>query len=139
MTTKGEMIRAVFEGLGYQFLEILRAVEGGLGITAEQIVAVGGATRNTFWMQNKADMCGLPVEVPQIEEATPLGAAMLAGIGVGIYTDERDAFESVSKPGTVYEPDGNLTEAYAERFEVYRQVYPALKDISASLADLTAS
>jgi len=139
MTTKGEMIRAVFEGLGFQFLEILRAVEGGLGITAERIVAVGGATRNAFWMRNKADMSGVPVEVPQIEEATPLGAAMLAGIGVGIYTDERDAFENVYRPGAVYEPDAQLTEMYAERFEIYRQVYPALKHINASLADMAAS
>jgi xylulokinase len=139
MTTKGEMIRAVFEGLGFQFLEILRAVEGGLGITAERIVAVGGATRNAFWMRNKADMSGVPVEVPQIEEATPLGAAMLAGIGVGIYTDERDAFENVYRPGAVYEPDAGLTETYAERFEIYRQVYPALKHINASLADMAAS
>ena len=138
-TTKGEMIRAVFEGLGYQFLEILRAVEGGLGITAERIVAVGGAVRNIFWMQNKADMSGVPVEVPQIEEATPLGAAMLAGIGVGIYKDERDAFESVYQPGTVYEPDGRLAETYAGRFQVYRQVYPALAKINASLADPAAS
>jgi len=139
MTTKAEMIRAIFEGLDYQFLDILRAVEGGLGLTAERIVAVGGATRNTFWMQNKADVSGVPVEAPQIEEATPLGAAMLAGIGVGIYKDELHAFEKVRRPGPVYEPNARLAEAYAERFEVYRQVYPSLNEISASLADLAAS
>jgi len=139
MTTKAEMIRAIFEGLDYQFLDILQAVEGGLGLTAERIVAVGGATRNTFWMQNKADVSGVPVEAPQIEEATPLGAAMLAGIGVGIYNDELHAFEKVRRPGPVYEPNARLAETYAERFEVYRQVYPSLKQISASLADLAAS
>ncbi len=139
MTTKAEMIRAIFEGLDYQFLDILRAVEGGLGLTAERIIAVGGATRNTFWMQNKADVSGVPVEAPQIEEATPLGAAMLAGIGVGIYNDELHAFEKVRRPGPVYEPNASLAETYAERFEVYRQVYPSLKQISASLADLAAS
>jgi sugar (pentulose or hexulose) kinase len=57
-------------------------------------VAVGGATRNVFWMQNKADVTGLPVEVPEVEEATPLGAAILAGIGVGLYRDEQDALSA---------------------------------------------
>ena len=54
----------------------------------ERFVAVGGATRNAFWMQNKADVIGRPIEVPDVEEATPLGAAILAGIGVGLYRDD---------------------------------------------------
>ena len=65
---------------------------------------MGGATRNEFWMQNKADVAGRPIEVPDVEEATPLGAAILAGIGVGLYRDERDAFERVYKPGKTFEP-----------------------------------
>jgi len=48
LTTRGEMIRAIFEGLGYQFLDILGALEEGAGIRAERIVAVGGAVRNKF-------------------------------------------------------------------------------------------
>ena len=45
-------------------------------------IAVGGGARNAFWMQNKADVVGRPIEVPAIEEATPLGAAILAGIAL---------------------------------------------------------
>ena len=55
-------------------------------------MAVGGATRNAFWMQNKADMLGRPLEVPAVTEASPLGAAILAGIGVGLYRDEQEAY-----------------------------------------------
>jgi xylulokinase len=134
LTTQGDMVRAIVEGLDYQFLDILRAVETGLGITAERIVAVGGATQSEFWMQNKADVVGKPIEVPQVEEATPLGAAILAGIGVGIYKNEQDAYEKVGRPGRVFEPNGKLARTYAEGFEVYRQVYPALKGIHAMVA-----
>lgn len=133
-TSKGEMVRAIFEGLDYQFLDILAALETGAGIRAERIVAVGGATRNTFWMQNKADVSGRPVEAPQVEEATPLGAAMLAGIGVGVYKDEQDAFEHVRRPGKVYQPDVRLHRTYAEGFELYRRLYPALKDVHTKVA-----
>jgi xylulokinase len=127
------MIRAIFEGLDYQFLDILAALETGAGIRAERIVAVGGATRNAFWMQNKADVSGRPVEAPQVEEATPLGAAMLAGIGVGVYKDEQDAFEHVRRPGRVYQPDARLHQTYAEGFELYRRLYPALEEVHARL------
>ncbi len=135
LTTRGEMIRAIFEGLGYQFLDILGALEKGAGIRAERIVAVGGATRNAFWMQNKADVSGRCVEAPRVEEATPLGAAILAGIGVGVYDDERDACSHVYQPGTTFEPDPERTDFYAKGFELYRQIYPALKPLNDKLTD----
>ena len=96
----------------------------------DKIVAIGGATRNEFWMQNKADMVGKPIEVPELDEAVPLGAAILAGIGVGLYQNEQDAFERVYKPGRTYHPDPEVTEQYADRFRIFEQVYPALRALN---------
>jgi xylulokinase len=93
-------------------------------------VAAGGAIRNEFWMQNKADMLGQPIVVPEVEDASPLGAAMLAGIGLGVYRDEKDAFDQVRKPGKTFEPDPRITAHYAEWFPVYKSLYPALKPVS---------
>ncbi|MCY2955231.1 MAG: FGGY-family carbohydrate kinase, partial [Planctomycetota bacterium] len=104
--------------------------EKGLGVRTDRFVAVGGGANNSFWMQNKADMVGRAVETPEIEEATPLGAAILAGIGVGLYRDEQEAFKRVYKAGRVYEPDLKLTARSAERFEVFLKLYPALKEIN---------
>jgi sugar (pentulose or hexulose) kinase len=84
-------------------------------------------------MQNKADMVGLPLEVPDVEDATPLGAAMLAGIGVGVYRDEQDAYEQVCRPGTVYQPDLDATAKYQDLFKIYKQLYPALRPINRQL------
>ncbi|OHB80116.1 MAG: hypothetical protein A2V98_06115 [Planctomycetes bacterium RBG_16_64_12] len=128
-TTHGDMLRAIIEGLDYQFLDIATAMESGLATKLERFVAVGGAIRNEFWMQNKADVVGRPIEVPDVQEATPLGAAILAGIGVGLYRDEQDAFQHVYRPGKTYEPDPELSARYAEWFQVYRQLYPSLKPI----------
>jgi xylulokinase len=130
---RGDMLRAIIEGLDYQVLDIVNALQTGLGITPERLVAVGGATRNQFWMQNKADVVGLPIEVPDVEEATPLGAAILAGIGVGLYKDEQDAFEQVYKPGKTYHPDAELAPQYAEWYQIYKQLYPVLAPVSHQL------
>lgn len=127
--TKGDMLRALIEGLDYQFLDIVRTMQG-LGVPFDQLVVVGGAARNRFWMQNKADMVGLPLETPEVEDATPLGAAMLAGIGVGVYRDEQDAYRHVCKPGAIYQPDLSATKQYEDLFGIYKQIYPALRPIS---------
>jgi len=130
---RGDLLRAIVEGLDYQVLDIVTAFKAGLGITPDRLVAVGGATRNTFWMQNKADVTGLPIEVPEVEEATPLGAAMLAGIGVGLYRDEREAFERVRQPGKTYWPNPENTARYRECYRIYQQLYPTLAPISHQL------
>jgi xylulokinase len=109
IVTKGDMLRAIIEGLDYQFVQIVRGLEKSLGVKPDKFVAIGGATKNKFWMQNKADMVGKPIETTEIEEPTPLGAAILAGIGVGLYKDVRDAYEKVNKPGKVYQPNPCLS------------------------------
>ena len=96
-------------------------------------MAVGGGTRNALAMQNKADMAGTPMEAPDVEEATPLGAAILAGIGVGLYRDEQDAVSRMARPGRVFEPNAELTAQYAERFAIFEQIYPALQGINTQL------
>jgi xylulokinase len=124
------------EGLNYQFLQMLGGLRTSLGVTPDRFVAVGGGAQNAFWTQNKADLVGKPFEIPPIEEATPLGAAILAGLGVGLYRHEQEAFERVYRAGRVLEPDRRLTAQYAERFEVFQRLHPALKEIHAALRRL---
>jgi len=134
-TTAADVLRAVVEGLDYQFRDIVTGLERALGTTFERFVAVGGATRNDFWMQNKADVLGRAIEVADVEEATPLGAAILAGIGLGLYRDEEDALRQVFRPGRIHEPDPALAACYAEGFAIYRDLYPALAPIHHRLSE----
>ena len=78
-------------------------------------------------MQNKADVTGIVVEVPALEEAVPLGAAILAGIGTGVFRDEQDAFSHVYQPGKSYVPDPQAQAHYHELYARYEQLYPTLK------------
>jgi xylulokinase len=134
-TTRGDLVRAVIEGLDYGFFDMLQAVERGAGQKAEKITANGGAVRNEFWMQNKADVCGRIIETPELEEATALGAAMLAGTGVGLYKDLKEAVSRVYKPGKIFEPNPKLTSLYAELFEIYKEIYPALMSVNKQIYD----
>ncbi len=132
-TKKEDVVRAVIEGLDYGFLDMLTALELGSGQKAKEIIAIGGGTRNEFWMQNKADVSGRPVVTLEIEEATALGAAMLAGVGVGIYKNLTEAAQRVKKPGKNFDPNIKLTSIYSELFEIYREIYPSLKHVNSRI------
>ena len=81
-------------------------------------------------MQNKADVIGRPLEIPAVEEATALGAAILAGIGIGLYQNERDAFDHVYKPGATLEPNEEANKRYRDGYAIFGELHPALHDIN---------
>jgi xylulokinase len=134
-TKRADLVRAVIEGLDYGFVDMLKSVEQGVGQPADRVIAIGGAVRNEFWMQNKADMSGIPVETPEVTEATALGAAMLAGTGIGVYRSLEEAVERVCKPGKVFEPDQKLNSFYLEMMEIYHEIYPALQQVNRRIYD----
>jgi xylulokinase len=129
-TRREDMIRALVEGLNYGSYDMLRALEIGTGLEAEKITAIGGGTRNTFWMQNKADISGRQVVTLEVEEATALGAAMLAGVGAGKYRDLSEAVGRVHRPGRTYEPNLENVSIYADLFGIYKDIYHSLSSIN---------
>ncbi len=133
--SRADMMRAVFEGLNYQFRMMVDSFRKYKLGNPKRIIATGGATRNTFWMQNKADVSGLELEVPDVYEATPLGAAMLAGIGSGVYKDFEEAVAAVHKPSVIYTPNKEAVEQYDVLYnEIYCKMQDELAGINAKIA-----
>ncbi len=133
--TRGMFVRAIIEGLNYQARQMVNSIEK-VGGSYPTLRVIGGTTRNAFWLQNKADVLGRSLEVPEIEEATCLGAAMKAGVGIGIYKDEKDAFEHTYRPGVEYLPDPRNAEEYTQIYrEIYLPLYQALKPINHAIFD----
>jgi xylulokinase len=129
-TTRGQIVRAVFEAACYQLARQMRVIEENTGAVCRRLRTLGGVQKNEFWLQMKADVTGLPVEVTANPEVTLLGAAILAGIGAGVYRDERDALSRMRFPLTVYEPDTGCHADYQERYEkVFAKVAPALREV----------
>ena len=87
-TGRAHLARAALEAIAYQTLDAVRAQERAAGKALVALRADGGAVANAWLMQFQADMLGVPVIVPEISETTALGAAYLAGIGTGTWTQE---------------------------------------------------
>jgi glycerol kinase len=93
-STRAHFARAALEAIAYQSLDAVRAMEAASGQPLQELRADGGATANAWLMQFQADILGVPVVLPRITETTALGAAFLAGIGVGRWSaaDVREAW-----------------------------------------------
>ncbi len=101
-TGRAHLARATLEAIAYQTVDALRAMEQASGEPLRELRADGGATANSWLMQFQSDVLGVPVLVPEIAETTALGAAYLAGVGVGAWTvsDVREGW----RQGARYEP-----------------------------------
>lgn len=129
---RGAMVRAVFEGIAFASKASLDPLLMHAGIVQpERITAIGGVTKNEVLMQIKASVFGRPITVAGVEEATTLGAAVLGGIGAGVYDDVESALETLDQPCLDVAPDREDTGIYdAIRNRVYQKIYPALIDLS---------
>jgi len=114
---RADLLKAVLEGTVYEVEFIRQTGEHITGQPIPMLVTAGGGTRNRTWLQIKADVSGCRIEASAEPEATLLGAALVAGIGSGVYANEAEAFNSLClKPVEVFLPD-------AERHVVYRRLY----------------
>ncbi|HLY74685.1 MAG TPA: FGGY-family carbohydrate kinase, partial [Planctomycetota bacterium] len=125
-TTRGEIVRAVLEGVTYEMALNARVLRD-CGAEIESFRAIGGGAKSAAWMQLKADLLGKPVHAMRVSEAVCLGAAILAGAATGRYSTAREASLRMSKIERTYRPDPRKSAVYAERFGHYRELYPALK------------
>lgn len=93
--TKADILQAMIESTCYWLRNNLAMFERVLGQTIRAIRAVGGGTKNPFWLQTKANVTGRMIEIPLAGEASLRGAAMLAGMGAGVFADEAEALASM--------------------------------------------
>ncbi|AQX55984.1 glycerol kinase GlpK [Priestia flexa] len=103
-TKKEHFIRATLEALAYQTKDVLSAMEADSGITLKTLRVDGGAVKNNFLMQFQSDLLNVPVERPEINETTALGAAYLAGLAVGYWKDREEIAQQWNMEKS-FEPD----------------------------------
>jgi glycerol kinase len=95
-TNRGHLARAVLDGIACQIVDLVRATEADARRTLPDLRVDGGATADDLLMQRQADLLGVPVLRPRMAETTSLGAALLAGLAVGVWTDLAALREVVS-------------------------------------------
>ena len=126
-TTRGQIIKALLEGMSY------RCAEGQLlfeeaGIRIDLYRATGGGARSQSWLQLAADILAVPVERTQVADTGTLGAAIVAGVGSGAYAGFEEGVETAVHVETRFVPDPERHAAYQVKVEQYRELYPLLRD-----------
>jgi xylulokinase len=135
---RGVLFRAVLEGIALDTRNGLEPllVHTGAG-KLDEIYAIGGSTRNRLLMQIKASVLNQPIRVMRIEESTALGAAVLGGLGAGVYRNVADIIATLHREETLVEPVPADVAYYEEAFQtIYKQLYPALAAINHRSFDL---
>ena len=108
------LARATLESIAYQTGDVLDAMQADSGIALKELRVDGGATRSDLLMQFQADVLGVPVVRPVLLESTALGAAYLAGLGVGYWRDGAE-IDAQWRPERMFEP--RMTEGERERLK----------------------
>lgn len=111
-SSRAHLVRATLESIAYQSRDVLACFENDTGLRAVELQVDGGATANDFLMQFQADLLGVPLRRPRVLETTALGAAYLAGLGVGFF-DSRSEIEANWEEERRFEP--RLPEEVRER------------------------
>lgn len=131
-TSRGEILKSIMESATLYFVECIQAL-ADLGIGTSEFIATGGGSKSDAWLQIKADIFGVPLLRLRFTEAGVLGAAILAGVATGMFAGYEEGVRRFVQTDRILEPDMDRHRLYREKLDLYRRLYPALKDLLARL------
>ncbi|MBN1375779.1 MAG: FGGY-family carbohydrate kinase [Dehalococcoidia bacterium] len=136
--TRSHIYRAILEGLAYSLLEGKERTEKRSGVKITDLRVAGGGSQSDAAMQLTADVFGLPAARPHIYEASGLGAAIDAAVGVKLHPDFKAAVKEMTHLGRCFDPDPETHEIYDRIYnEVYLQMYEKLKPLYKVIRDIS--
>ena len=127
MNTKREdMMQAVMEGVAFALRDSVE-VARSLGIDIPVTRICGGGSKSRLWVKILANVLGMDVEIPELDEGPGLGAAILAAVALGEYASVEEACSKIVRVKERITPDPVLTELYDRKYKVFKELYPAMK------------
>ncbi len=127
--TRAHVIRAVLEGVAFSLRDTL-TIFSEMNVPVETIRLGGGGARSTLWRQIQADVYGQSVEIVEAEEGAAYGAALLAGVGGGVWASVDESCAAAVRVRATIEPEPASTKLMDERYRNYQLVYPALRRLA---------
>lgn len=124
---RGHMYRAILEGIAFEQLFALKAVEKAAGSYVKELVTIGGGSKSYFWCQIIADITGKTICLPENTEASALGAGIAAAVGAGWYPTFKKAAGLMTGKESIIKPDCRKHEIYQSIFKSYQNIYLKLK------------
>jgi xylulokinase len=124
---RGDVIRAILEGVAFSIHHNLSIAQETLDMDIDSVRIGGGVTRSPLWNQIIADVTGKRLVTLSCTETETLGAAILAGVGTGVYKDFQEATERTLKLDRQFTPQSRWTSLYRRMFRIYHQLYHDLR------------
>ena len=136
--TRAHVYRAILEGLAYALREGKERIERRSKVPITELRVAGGGSQSDAAMQLTADVFGLPVARPHLYEASGLGAAIDAAVGLELYPDFETAVREMTRSGDVFEPAPHSREIYDSLYHrVYKRMYSRLKPLYEEIRQIT--
>ncbi len=127
---RGHLARAVFEGATFGLLDGMNLLRG-LGASGDEVRVTGGGAKSALWLQMLADAFEVPCVTLETDEGPAFGAAILAGVGLGVWASVQEACGQAVRTKSVVEPSG---QNYRQAYMRYQTLYPAVKDWNHALS-----
>jgi sugar (pentulose or hexulose) kinase len=136
--TRAHIYRAILEGIAYALREGKERTERRTRVKIQELRVAGGGSQSDVAMQTTADIFGLLAGRPHVYEASGLGAAIDAAVGLGLHADFRTAVAEMTRVGRFFEPNPQVQRIYEELYQrVYRKMYGRLKGLYESIQKIT--
>ncbi len=136
--TRAHLYRAILEGLIYGLRAAKEQIERRVATKVKRLRIAGGGSRSDVAMQVAADVFGIPAARPHVSEASALGAAIDAAVGLGIHRDFEAAIAAMTRPGEVFHPRPAERELYDQLYKrVYLKMYGRLRPLYRAIREIT--
>ncbi|HQL38054.1 MAG TPA: FGGY-family carbohydrate kinase, partial [Anaerolineaceae bacterium] len=136
--TRSHLYRSILEGLAYAMREGAERTERASHKPIREVRVAGGGSQSDGALQITADVFGLPVSTPHVYEASGLGAAMDAAVGLGLHRDFDQAVAAMTRIGRTVEPEPENHKIYDELYRrVYLKMYGRLKPLYEAIREIT--
>jgi len=131
-TTRADLTQAVLEGVTFAIRDSFEVAKS-LGIEIPRSMICGGGAKSPLWRTIMANVLGIPLDLPQTEQGPGYGGALLAMVACGAYPSVQAACNALVRVAQTVEPDPEFTARYEERYQKFKQIYPALKNVFSTL------
>jgi xylulokinase len=126
--TRGHIVRAVLEGVAFSLRDSFTIFDE-LGVPVRRVRLGGGGARSSLWREIQANVYGHAVETVEADEGAAYGAALLAGVGAGVWPSVDEACDRLVRSSIAASPTPDIARMMTERYGAYRRIYPALRAI----------
>lgn len=136
---KEHFVRALYEGIAFSLVDCMQSIETACdGLSMQEVRIIGGGAKSALWRQIVSDATGLEVLKPAVDDAS-YGSAMIGGVGVGVFSSEKQAVEKCVKIASSSKPDPEKHERYKQLFGIYKKAQKNLVEINHELHHFSES